>query len=74
LGTTRILFTPLSVAARDDKDLASLPVNNAVMSPDPSFVAAVTAERDAGRNVLFLCSRIARVERLDRENCLWNCG
>lgn len=57
----------MSLAACEDIDLASLPVINAVMSPDPSFVAAVRADKDAGRNVLFLCSRIARVERLNRE-------
>lgn len=65
-GTTRTFFTPFSFAACDDRDLASLPVSKAVMFSDPSFVAAVRAERDAGRNVLFLCSRIARVERFDR--------
>jgi len=45
--------------------LASLPVRRATMSPDPSFVAAVRAESEAGRKVLFLCSRMARVERLE---------
>ena len=63
----------MSFEAFEDNDLASLPVNNAVISPEPSFVAAVRAEREAGRNVLSLCSRIARVERLDRENW-WNCS
>ena len=60
-------MTPPSFAAFEDKDLASLPVNNAVISPEPSFVAAVRAERHAGTKALSLCSRIARVERLDRE-------
>ena len=43
------------------------------MAPEPSFVAAVRAERDAGRKVLFLCSRIARVDRLDLRN-RWSFG
>jgi len=59
------LVTPESLEACEERDLASLPVRRAVTSPDPSFVAAVRAERDAGRKVLFLCSRMARVERLE---------
>ena len=57
--------TPLSFAAAPDNSFASLPVRSAVTGPEPSFVAAVKAEREAGRKVLFLCSRIARVERFD---------
>ena len=43
-----------------------------MISPEPSFEAAVRAEREAGRKVWFWCSRMARVERLERErrgNC-----
>lgn len=64
-GTSRIFVTPESLDACEESDLASLPVRRAVMSPEPSFVAAVTAESEAGRNVLFLCSRMARVERFE---------
>jgi hypothetical protein len=63
----RTFPTPESFEAAEERDLASLPASKAVISPDPSFVAAVRAERDAGRKVLFLYSRIARVEREDFE-------
>ena len=56
---------PLSLEACDESSFASLPVRMAVTGPWPSFAAAVTAEREAGRKDLFLCSRMAKVERLD---------
>jgi len=66
------LLMPLSLAALELSSLASVPVRRAVTSPEPSLVAAVTADRDAGIKVLFLCSRMARVERLEREKWLEN--
>ena len=55
-------MTPESLEAGEERVEASEPVRRAVMGPEPSFVAAVKAEREAGRKVLFLCSRMARVE------------
>lgn len=66
------LLTPSSLAALGLSSLASVPARRAVTSPEPSLVAAVTADRDAGMKVLFLYSRMARVERLEREKCLEN--
>jgi len=56
----------------EDRVGASVPVRRAVTWPEPSFEAAVRADSEAGRKVWFLCSRMARVERLERErrgNC-----
>jgi hypothetical protein len=61
----RTFLTPVSFEAAVERDFAELPARRAVISPEPSFVAAVRAERDAGRRVLFLYSRIARVDRED---------
>ena len=58
----------MSFAALEERDWASLPVRRAVTSPCPSLEAAVRAEREAGRKVLFLCSRIARVDKLECGN------
>jgi hypothetical protein len=64
LGTTRTLDTPTSLEAREDNSWASEPVRRAVTGADLLIVvAAVRAERLAGRKDLFLCSRMARVER-----------
>lgn len=58
----------MSLEAGEEREEASEPARSAVIDSEPSFVAAVKAEREAGRKVLFLCSRMARVEREKRWN------